>query len=137
MLLLFIDRRRSIALLLNPFVTLLRRARFPRGARGRCASSSGCVARRWPALGFLLADPIADQVSAFRDDVPAIVDDANASLADLQEWLDDNGIDVQVAEPGRRPRCRRSATASREGSGELVVVHARRAARRSSRRRSR
>ena len=52
-------------------------------------------------VGLLLANPVADQVSAFRDNVPEIVDDANTSLADVQQWLDDNGIDVQIAEEGQ------------------------------------
>ena len=51
-------------------------------------------------LGFLLANPVSEQVDAFRDNVPEIVDDANASLADVQAWLDDNGINVQIAEDG-------------------------------------
>ena len=62
---------------------------------------------------------MANQVSAFRDEVPAIVDDANASLADLQDWLDRNGVEPQVSEPGR------SAVdplgLDRRGSGELVA----------------
>ena len=52
-------------------------------------------------IGFLLANPVADQVSAFQRNVPGIVDDANASLADFQAWLDRNGIDVQVKEEGQ------------------------------------
>jgi hypothetical protein len=41
---------------------------------------------------------------------PGIVDDANATLADLQDWLDDNGIDVEIAKQGETA-LRRSATA--------------------------
>ena len=53
-------------------------------------------------LGFLLANPIADQVV----DVPArrarhYVDDANRALADLQDWLDRKGINIQVKEEGQ------------------------------------
>ena len=58
-----------IALLLNPFVTLLRRARFPRG-RGGADRLPGCWSLAVVGIGVLLANPIADQVSAFRDDVP-------------------------------------------------------------------
>ena len=107
-----------IALLLNPFVTLLRRARFPRGA---------AVATVYLALllvvagaGVLLADPIANQVSAIRDEVPNIVDDANATLADLQDWLDRNGVDLQVSEPGQTAVDSLGDRLA-EGSGELVA----------------
>ena len=51
-------------------------------------------------LGFLLASPIANQVSSFQNDVPGYVDDANSELADLQGWLDRNGIDIQVKAEG-------------------------------------
>src|SRR5699024_4726949 len=51
-------------------------------------------------LGFLLSDPITDQAQNFQRDVPGYVDDANASLADLQDWLDRRGIDVQVKQEG-------------------------------------
>ena len=107
-----------IALLLNPFVTLLRRARFPRGA---------AVATVYLALllavvgaGLLLSDPIANQVSSFRDEVPKIVDDANKTLADLQDWLDRNGIDLQVSEPGQTAVDSLGDRIA-EGSGELVA----------------
>jgi predicted PurR-regulated permease PerM len=51
-------------------------------------------------LGFLLAKPISDQVSSFQNDVPGYVDDANSELADLQGWLDRNGVDIQVKAEG-------------------------------------
>jgi predicted PurR-regulated permease PerM len=88
-----------IALLLNPFVTLLRRVGFPRGAA--VAVVFLVLLTATVGAGVLVASPISDQVSAFRDNVPQIVDDANASLADLQDWLDRNGIDVQVSKPGQ------------------------------------
>src|SRR6185503_8343161 len=69
-----------IALLLNPFVSILRRARFPRGLA--VLSVMACVVLVVTAIGFVLANPISDQVSAFQKNVPDIVHDANASLAD-------------------------------------------------------
>ena len=51
-------------------------------------------------LGFVLADPISDQAQSFQSDVPGYVDDANASLADLQNWLDRRGVDIEVKEEG-------------------------------------
>jgi predicted PurR-regulated permease PerM len=107
-----------IALLLNPFVTLLRRAHFPRGAAVGTVFLALVLALT--GAGILLSDPVSDQVVAFRDQVPEIVDDANASLADLQEWLDDNGVDVQVSEPGQTA-IQSLGDNLAEGSGELVA----------------
>ena len=67
----------------------------------------------------MLAEPIGDQASKFSDAVPGIVDDANAALADLQEWLDDKGIDVEVAKQGETALETLGARVT-EGSGELV-----------------
>jgi putative heme transporter len=88
-----------IALLLNPFVTLLRRARFPRGVAVLVVMVA--LLAVLTGIGLLVANPISDQVSRFQRNVPSIVDDANQSLADFQGWLDDNGIDVQVKKEGQ------------------------------------
>ncbi len=107
-----------IALLLNPFVTLLRRARFPRGAA--VATVYLVLLLAVAGIGVLLANPVANQVSAFRDEVPSIVDSANDNLADLQGWLDDNGIDLQVSKPGKTAVDSLGDRIA-EGSGELVA----------------
>jgi predicted PurR-regulated permease PerM len=107
-----------IALLLNPFVTLLRRAHFPRGAAVGTVFLVLLLATG--GLGVLLADPVANQVSAFRDNVPKIVDDANATLTDFQDWLDRNGIDLQVSKPGQTAVDSLGDRIA-EGSGELVA----------------
>ncbi len=106
-----------IALLLNPFVSLLRRIRFPRGLA--VLTVMACVVLVVTTIGFLLSNPVADQVSAFQKNVPEIVDDANASLADFQGWLDDNGVDVRVKEEGSTALQTLGRNLS-EGSGELV-----------------
>ncbi len=68
-----------VALLLNPFVGILRRrAHVPRGVAVLIVML--CLVTAVTAVGFLLANPVADQVQAFRNNVPEIVDDANASL---------------------------------------------------------
>ena len=110
-----------IALLLNPPVTLLRRVGFPRGAA--VGTVFLVLVMALTGLGILLADPIANQVSSFRDNVPGIVDDANASLVDLQAWLDRNGIDLQVSEPGRTA-VESLGDRLAEGSGELAAFTA-------------
>jgi putative heme transporter len=107
-----------VALLLNPFVTLLRRAHVPRGIAVLIVMLGVvCVVG---ALGLLLSNPVADQVSAFRDNVPEIVDDANQSLADVQGWLDDNGIDIQIAEEGQTALGTLGRNVS-QGSGDLLT----------------
>jgi putative heme transporter len=107
------------ALLLNPFVVMLqRRAHFPRGVAVLCVFLVliGLIG----AIGAVLADPIGDQASRFSSAVPGIVDDANAELADLQEWLDENGIEVEVAAQGETALETLGARVT-EGSGELVT----------------
>jgi putative heme transporter len=107
-----------VALLLNPFVTLLRRARVPRGIAVLIVMLGVvCVIA---AIGVILSNPVADQVGAFRDNVPEIVDDANATLADVQQWLDDNGIDVQIAEEGQTALGTLGRNLSK-GSGDLLT----------------
>ena len=107
-----------VALLLNPFVMLLRRAGVPRGIAVLLVMLG--VVSVLVVIGFALSNPIADQVSTFRDNVPQYIDDANATLADVQQWLDDNGIDVQISEEGQTAlgTLGRNLT---KGSGEIVT----------------
>jgi putative heme transporter len=106
------------ALLLNPFVVMLqRRARFPRGLAVLCVFL--VLIAVIGAIVAVLADPIGDQASRFSRAVPGIVDDANGELADLQQWLDDKGIDVEVAAQGETALETLGARVT-EGSGELV-----------------
>jgi predicted PurR-regulated permease PerM len=106
-----------IALLLNPFVVMLQRARFPRGVAVLCVYLTLIVVLT--GIVAVLADPIGDQASRFSNSVPGIVDDANAELLELQDWLDDNGIDVEVADQGKTALETLGANVT-EGSGELV-----------------
>jgi predicted PurR-regulated permease PerM len=87
-----------IALLLNPFVALVQKLRIPRGAAVGIVMVT--VLSLLIGLGFLLANPVSDQVSGLQNDVPGYVDDANAELADLQNWLDRNGIDLEIKQEG-------------------------------------
>ena len=87
-----------IALILNPIVALLQRTRMPRGAAVAIvvvALLAGLV-----GLGFLLANPVSDQVGNFQKAVPRYVRDANTSLADVQRWLDRKGIKIHVKREG-------------------------------------
>ena len=106
-----------IALLLNPFVVLLGRLGFPRGLA--VMSVMACVVAVVVGIGVLLANPVADQVSAFQRNVPGIVDDANTTLANFQDWLDRNGINIQVKGEGQTALQTLGKNLSK-GSGEIV-----------------
>jgi predicted PurR-regulated permease PerM len=106
-----------IALLLNPFVAVVRRAGLPRGLSVLIVMLS--VVLVVVAIGVVVANPISDQVSAFQRNVPDLVDDANATLADFQAWLDRNGVDVHVKDEGQTALATLGERLS-EGSGELV-----------------
>src|ERR687897_965239 len=107
-----------LALVLNPFVALLQeRARFPRGLAVLTVFLALIVIVA--GLVAVLGEPIGDQAAAFTDTVPEVVDDANHELAELQSWLDDNGIDVEVAAQGQTALETLGARVA-EGSGELV-----------------
>ncbi len=88
-----------IALILTPLVGLLQRAHLPRGV-AIAAVYLGFIAVLG-AGGFLLSSPISDQVTTLRDDVPSLVDSANARLADVQDYFDRNGIHVEVKKQGQ------------------------------------
>jgi predicted PurR-regulated permease PerM len=107
-----------IALILNPMVTMLQRARLPRGL------AVAVVYLGFAAVlvigGFLLANPISNQVVAFQNDVPRLVDDANETLAELQDTLDDQGIDVEIQAQGQTA-LQTLQSQVLEGSGEVVT----------------
>jgi putative heme transporter len=107
-----------VALLLNPFVMVLRRAHVPRGVAVLIVMLG--VVALVTTIVLLLANPIADQVSAFRNNVPDLIDDANATLADVQSWLDDNGVDIQIADEGETALGTLGDNLT-QGSGELLA----------------
>jgi predicted PurR-regulated permease PerM len=106
-----------IALLLNPFVTLVRRTGLPRGLSVLVVFLvlitvlGGIVA--------LVSNPIADQVSAIQKNVPQYVRDANSALADVQDFFDDKGVNVQIADQGRTA-LQTLGDRLTEGSGSVV-----------------
>ena len=107
-----------IALILNPIVAIVQRAHVPRGV-AVAAVYLGLVATLSVA-GFFLANPIAEQVRAFQSDIPRLVDDANGALADLQQTLDEQGVDIQIQSQGRTA-LETLQTELVEGSGEVVT----------------
>jgi predicted PurR-regulated permease PerM len=107
-----------VALIINPLVTLLQRARIPRGIAIAVvfalffAVVAGSVA--------LLVRPVTTQVTALEDDLPRLVASANSSLASFQGWLDDRGVDIQVKRPGESALQTLQTTALR-GSTDVVT----------------
>src|SRR5829696_3449485 len=87
-----------IALILNPLVGFVERRHLPRGVAIFVVYAGFFLVLA--VAGALLANPIADQVNAFRDDVPSIVDSANERLADLQDSFDERGIEVELQAQG-------------------------------------
>jgi predicted PurR-regulated permease PerM len=106
------------ALILNPMVAVLQRGRLPRGL------SVALVYLGLFALlavaGFLLSNPIADQVRTFQQDVPQLVDEANASLAALQRTFDEQGIGIEIQAQGQTA-LETLQDQVLEGSGEVVT----------------
>ena len=88
-----------IAMIINPVVKMLERARVPRGLAillvyvGVFAIIVG--------VGVLLANPISTQISRFQKDVPHLVKQANKDLSDFQSWLNRNGINVHIQQQGQ------------------------------------
>jgi predicted PurR-regulated permease PerM len=88
-----------IALILNSPVKLLERRRLPRGLAIFLVYLAGFAILG--GIGVLLSDPVSNQVSKFAKDVPHFVDQANKDLADVQTWLNDHGIKVQIQKQGQ------------------------------------
>ncbi|HMJ03174.1 MAG TPA: AI-2E family transporter, partial [Conexibacter sp.] len=106
-----------IALILNPLVELLERRRLPHGA-AVFAVYIGLLAAL-VGVGAVLANPVSTQVQNFQSDVPQLADDATASLDDLQEWLDDQGIDIRIKDQGENALETLESKVLR-GSGDVV-----------------
>jgi len=87
-----------IALLLNPIVGLVHRARVPRGLAVLLVYLGFFVVMA--GIGVLLANPISNQVTVLRDNLPTIVDHANKSLASVQNYFNQHGVHVQFIKQG-------------------------------------
>jgi predicted PurR-regulated permease PerM len=87
------------ALGLNPLVRMLERVRVPRGLAILAVYVGGVAAL--VGIGLLLSDPISTQISKFQDDVPHLVKQANKDLVQLQNWLNDRGINVHIQRQGQ------------------------------------
>jgi predicted PurR-regulated permease PerM len=87
-----------VALMLAPLVRMLER-RMPRGLAIAIVYLGFFVFVA--AVGFLLAKPVASQVTTFEHNIPSIARDANRQLANFQSWLDSHGINVHIERQGQ------------------------------------
>jgi predicted PurR-regulated permease PerM len=88
-----------IALILNPAVALVQRGRLPRGLAVLTVYLAFFLTL--VGIGFLLANPISHQVQSFTHNLPALVKEANESLASLERWLHKHGVHVQFIKQGK------------------------------------
>jgi len=87
------------AMILNPLVMAVRRARVPRGLSVLIVFAAFLLL--FGVAGYLLANPIVTQVQRFQKDVPNIIKSANRNLADLQQYFDDNGVHIEIKKQGQ------------------------------------
>jgi len=88
-----------IALILNPAVAFLQRRRLPRGLAVLAVYVGFFLALG--GIGFLVANPISNQVQKFANNLTHLVDEANENLATLQEELNENGIHIELVKQGK------------------------------------
>jgi predicted PurR-regulated permease PerM len=88
-----------IALILNPAVAFLQRSRLPRGLAVLTVYLAFFLTLT--GIGFLLANPISNQVRAFTHNLPHIVNEANRTIAELQTYLNNHGIHVHLVKQGK------------------------------------
>jgi predicted PurR-regulated permease PerM len=89
----------TVALILNPLVRKLVRRGIPRGVAIFLLYLA--VFAFVAGLGVILANPISTQISNFARDVPHFVDQASRDLGDVQRWLDQQGVHVQIQRQGQ------------------------------------
>lgn len=88
-----------IALILNPAVAFLHRSRLPRGLAVLAVYLAFFLTLT--GIGFLLANPISNQVRTFSNHLPSIVNEANKTIATVQNELDHHGIHLKLVKQGK------------------------------------
>jgi predicted PurR-regulated permease PerM len=88
-----------IALILNPAVAFLQRQRFPRGLAVLAVIVGFFLLLA--GIGFLVANPISNQVQKFANDLPHLVNEANKQIATFQRELNEQGIHVHLIKQGK------------------------------------
>lgn len=88
-----------IALILNPAVSLLHRSRLPRGLAVLAVYVGFFLTLA--GIGFLLANPISDQVRTFADNLPNLVKEANRTIESIQRYFNHHGVHVELVKQGK------------------------------------
>lgn len=88
-----------IALILNPVVAFVQRPRIPRGLAVLVVYLAFFLTL--VGIGFLLANPISNQVRTFTDNLPHIVNEANKQIATVQTELEQHGIHLHLVNQGK------------------------------------
>ena len=89
-----------IALILNPVVSFAApRPDLPRGV-AIAVVYLGFIGRS-RLRGLPARQPVSDQVATLRPRRPSLVDDANQRLADVQDYFDRKGINVEIKKQGQ------------------------------------
>jgi predicted PurR-regulated permease PerM len=88
-----------IALILNPAVAFVQRPRVPRGIAVLAVYVAFFMSL--VGLGFLLANPIANQARSFANGLPHLTTEANKTIASFQRELEDHGIHVHLVKQGK------------------------------------
>jgi predicted PurR-regulated permease PerM len=89
-----------IALILNPAVAFLaRRSRLPRGLSVLAVYLAFFLALA--GVGFVLANPISNQVHSFTRELPHLVNEANKLVAEVQAYLRKHGFHVKFTKQGK------------------------------------
>ncbi len=57
--------------------------------------------RSWPGSAFLLASPVSAQIAHFKNNLPGIIAGANRDLANVQNWLNQHGINLHIKQQGQ------------------------------------
>jgi predicted PurR-regulated permease PerM len=108
-----------IALILNPVVAFVQRTGLPR--TGAVLGVFAACILTISGTAVLLSGPVVDQVGAFGRDVPALVDEANDALHELQLLFDREGIDVEIEAQGQTALATLQDRLL-EGTGEVVAL---------------
>jgi predicted PurR-regulated permease PerM len=88
-----------IALILNPAVAFVQRPRVPRGIAVLAVYVAFFLSL--VGIGFLLANPIANQARSFANDLPHLTSEANKTIANFQSELNRHGIHVELVKQGK------------------------------------
>jgi predicted PurR-regulated permease PerM len=88
-----------IALILNPAVAFVQKGRLSRGPAVFVVYLAFFVGLA--GIGFLLANPISNQVRTFTNNLPHIVNEANKQIASFERELNQNGVHVHLVKPGK------------------------------------